>query len=156
MNFDSSHEPNLDLVPVPNSFHLYNGTSSSTGVGYGGYDPRITSIRCFADTPMSFKGTKVYREDYNCVLNLILTNRVAMEDRGVFSGWRADTCDISLVGQKPFNPPAFPLMFLGHVAASIATRCLTEEKRKLGGVARLFGVESTMVFTVRNADTLTA
>lgn len=125
-------------------------------------DPRIVRITCNADSPGSHTLRPMFWYDYYRVIQQILTMDLAMKNRYVDfptgpakPRWRQQTAEIYLYSLRKASPPPFPMVFVAHVAALIAKRCMTEEKKALGGVAKMFG-DSTVMFVLRNPNKIGA
>lgn len=121
-----------------------------------GTDSRILEITCFADRPLLWNRQPIQLYDFSdALVSLLSTPNVMINYYTHFLAhvtnlaWRSDSCDIAMKSTKDYST-AFPLVLTANTATLIFKQCVTSQKRYLGGYARMFSKESSVLFMVRN------
>lgn len=109
----------------------------------------VAPLNLSAPTPVGCFRTQqrqpVVYADYLSVLEQIVVMRDAMQSRqwemgpSRQRGWFSGSASIELLGPYPRTPFAFQIIYVAHLAVTIAKECLVPEMGFLGGGVR-FGV----------------
>jgi len=104
----------------------------------------VTPVHCFS-LDQAHPRRRIVYDDYLLALEKIAVMRDAMQSRqwelapSGMRDWQSGSATIRLGGPLQRTPFAFQIIYIAHLAATIAAECLTPEKGFVGGGLR-FGV----------------